>query len=62
MISSPSAEGPDAALVRGLPSLLANMLIARIDFLLRFLMSMLYGASRRPSVRVRVRVRDPGIG
>ena len=38
------AEPPNPAAVRALPSLLANMLIARVDFLLRFVVGMLYGA------------------
>jgi hypothetical protein len=39
----PAGEDSDNAAVRGLPALLANMLIARIDFLGRFVMSLLYG-------------------
>ena len=39
-----AADGSAPAAVRALPSLLANMLIARIDFLLRFVVGLLYGA------------------
>ncbi len=42
-----AADAADPAAVRALPSLLANMLIARIDFLLRFVVGMLYGARSR---------------
>ncbi len=38
-----AVDAADPAAVRALPSLLANMLIARIDFLFRFVVGMLYG-------------------
>ena len=43
----PDNENPNKAVVRDLPAILANMLIARIDFLGRFVMSLLYGVLSR---------------
>ena len=40
-------DGSERATVHGLPSLLANMLMARTDFVLRCVVSLLYGVSSR---------------